>query len=382
MILIDRRLIQAFDWGLFGAFQLIPLAGMVVLYSAGFDSDSTASFLPWLSKYVPSPALVRQISFILIGLVVMMMAVALPTVWLQRSAYVLYAIIIIALIAVLLFGRVSNGSRRWLTFGPLNIQPAEAMKLALILTFARYLSRHPPPEGGYKFVSILIPLAIVGVPMLLVMKQPDLGTALMLGGIGMSMLLFVGIRRRVLVSMLVLAIGAAYPLWNMLHDYQQKRVLMLFNPETDAQGSGYHIIQSIIAVGSGGFAGKGFLRGTQSQLEFLPEHSTDFIFSVLAEEWGFIGCVVVILLYALFLYRLLRVAQRSRDLFGTLVAVGVSALIFIHVFVNIGMVIGLLPVVGIPLVLFSYGGSSLISTMFSIGVVLGISMRRFAYGKW
>jgi len=382
MILIDRRLIQAFDWGLFGAFLLIPLAGMVVLYSAGFDSDSTASFLPWLSKYVPSPALVRQISFILIGLVVMMMAVALPTVWLQRSAYVLYAIIIIALIAVLLFGRVSNGSRRWLTFGPLNIQPAEAMKLALILTFARYLSRHPPPEGGYKFVSILIPLAIVGVPMLLVMKQPDLGTALMLGGIGMSMLLFVGIRRRVLVSMLVLAIGAAYPLWNMLHDYQQKRVLMLFNPETDAQGSGYHIIQSIIAVGSGGFAGKGFLRGTQSQLEFLPEHSTDFIFSVLAEEWGFIGCVVVILLYALFLYRLLRVAQRSRDLFGTLVAVGVSALIFIHVFVNIGMVIGLLPVVGIPLVLFSYGGSSLISTMFSIGVVLGISMRRFAYGKW
>lgn len=382
MILIDRRLIQAFDWGLFGAFLLIPLAGMVVLYSAGFDSDSTASFLPWLSKYVPSPALVRQISFILIGLVVMMMAVALPTVWLQRSAYVLYAIIIIALIAVLLFGRVSNGSRRWLTFGPLNIQPAEAMKLALILTFARYLSRHPPPEGGYKFVSILIPLAIVGVPMLLVMKQPDLGTALMLGGIGMSMLLFVGIRRRVLVSMLVLAVGAAYPLWNMLHDYQQKRVLMLFNPETDAQGSGYHIIQSIIAVGSGGFAGKGFLRGTQSQLEFLPEHSTDFIFSVLAEEWGFIGCVVVILLYALFLYRLLRVAQRSRDLFGTLVAVGVSALIFIHVFVNIGMVIGLLPVVGIPLVLFSYGGSSLISTMFSIGVVLGISMRRFAYGKW
>ena len=379
MFRVDRREVRHFDWLLFAAFIAIPLSSIVVLFSAGYDPETRASVLPWLSEYVASPPLVKQVAFFAAGLIAMGIGIALPHSVLHRYAYIIFGILLLSLVAVLLFGTVVNGSRRWIALGPINLQPAEPMKLATILALGRLLSRRPPQPGGYSLREILLPAAMLIVPMALIMKQPDLGTALALGGVGTCMLLFVGIQRRVLIGAVLVGAVLSYPAWHSLHDYQQKRVLMLFNPEADSRGSGYHIIQSIIAVGSGGIVGKGFMRGTQAQLEFLPEHSTDFIFSVLAEEWGFFGCVLVLVFYLFFLFRLLRVVARSGDLFGSLVAFGIASLIFLHVVVNVGMVIGLLPVVGIPLILFSYGGSSLISTMFSIGVAMGISMRRLSY---
>mgnify|MGYP003593123464 CR=1 FL=1 len=214
----------------------------------------------------------------------------------------------------------------------------------------------------------------------LIVIQPDLGTALSIGIVGFCMVLFMGIRVRSLVTMAVAVIGVLIPFWEvLLKPYQKRRILVLFNPDVDPLGSGYHIIQSKIAVGSGLLFGKGFMQGTQTQLEFLPEHTTDFIFSVLAEEWGFVGSITLIALFLFMFYHLLRVVMRSRDLFAGLVAFGISAQIFVNAFINMAMVVGILPVVGIPLPLVSYGGTSLMSMMLSIGVVLGISMRRHLF---
>jgi rod shape determining protein RodA len=211
------------------------------------------------------------------------------------------------------------------------------------------------------------------------MKQPDLGTALSLAIVGCGQLLFVGIRPRTLLASVVFLSALAVPSWYMLHDYQQRRVLVLLDPESDPQGSGYHITQSKIAVGSGEFLGKGYREGTQTQLEFLPEHTTDFVFSVLAEEWGFVGCFFLLSVFLGLLAVMLRIAHRSRDLFACMVTIGVATQLFAHIFINIGMVIGLMPVVGIPLPLVSYGGSSMLSLMFGIGIVQGVSMRRMMF---
>jgi rod shape determining protein RodA len=223
---------------------------------------------------------------------------------------------------------------------------------------------------------MILPFLIFLIPMGLIMKQPDLGTALSIGAIGFSMVLFSGVNVRSLLLLIGIGLSALYPAWLNLHDYQKRRLLVLVDPEADPLGSGYHILQSKIAVGSGQLFGKGFLQGTQTQLQFLPEHSTDFIFSVLAEEWGFIGCLFVLALYLLLLYKLSRVVTKCRDSFSMFLVVGMIAYIYCHVMINIGMVIGLLPVVGIPLPLFSYGGSSLLSNMMAIGIALGVSVRR------
>jgi rod shape determining protein RodA len=215
--------------------------------------------------------------------------------------------------------------------------------------------------------------------MVLIMQQPDLGTAISLATVGVAQILFVGIRPKTVALIAAAGLLLSYPSWHMLHDYQQRRILVLLDPETDPQGSGYHITQSKIAVGSGSLFGKGFLQGTQTQLEFLPEHSTDFVFSVLAEEWGFIGCLFLIALFLALLASMLRVVGRSRDLFSSLLAFGITVQFFAHVVINIGMVIGLMPVVGIPLPLVSYGGSSMLSLMFGLGLVQGVSMRRMVF---
>lgn len=378
-MLIDRRLLSQFDWPLLALGLLIPCFGLVVLYSAGYDPDSAAGAISWLPAAIRSVAFEKQALFLLIGLLSLLVGLSCSPQFLARYAYVIYTLCVLALIAVLLVGTVSNGSRRWINLGFVNLQPAETMKLGLILALARFLSKSPPRAGGYRVLQLIGPFSFFVVPMALIMSQPDLGSALSLGAIGFAMILFMGIHTRSLVIMVVVVAAAIYPAWHALHPYQQRRVEVLFNPNIDPRGSGYHIIQSKIAVGSGQAFGKGYLKGTQTQLEFLPEHTTDFVFSVLAEEWGFLGCVTVLSLYFLFLFRMLRVVARSKDLFSALVVFGIGSWFFFHVSINIGMVVGILPVVGIPLPLFSYGGSAVLSSMFAIGLALGFGMRRLYY---
>ncbi|MFM1847616.1 MAG: rod shape-determining protein RodA [Pseudomonadota bacterium] len=378
-MLIDRRTISQFDWGLFLIVVLISLVGLVNLFSAGFDPDTAYRLFPWLPIEMHSHAFGRQMFFLGVGFVVLFITLAIPSQVLHRYAYIFYGVCVVLLAAVLLIGIEVNGSRRWLSFGGVNLQPAEPMKLGLILALGRYLARNPPLRGGYTLRQLLIPLGMVGVPMALIINQPDLGSALSVGIVGGAMILFMGVRPRLLVLGVVLMLVIAYPAWHSLHPYQQRRVLTLFNPDADPRGSGYHIIQSKIAVGSGGLTGKGYLSGTQTQLEFLPEHTTDFVFSVVAEEWGFFGCVAVLLMYVFLIHRLLKVVARSKDLFGGIITVGVTAVLFFHTIINVGMVIGLLPVVGIPLPLLSHGGSSIVSAMVGLGIALGVSMRRYLF---
>jgi rod shape determining protein RodA len=328
---------------------------------------------------IKSQVFLKQGIFLGAGLLVMIVALSVPTRLIRRYAYVIFGLCIIALVAVLLFGVVSHGSRRWFSLGSINFQPSEVMKLALIIGLARYLSSYPPAKGTYKFSELIVPFLMFGIPMGLIMKQPDLGTALSIGVIGFSMVLFMGIRFKALLFMFIAVLLAVIPAWYSLHDYQKRRVKVLLNPESDPQGSGWHIQQSKIAVGSGQIFGKGFLQGTQTQLEFLPERTTDFVFCVLAEEAGFAGSLFIIGLYAVFIYRLLRVALRSKEVFPALLSFGIAVMIFFHVLVNIGMVIGLFPIVGLPLPLLSYGGSALVSNLFSVGIVLGVSMRRLLF---
>jgi rod shape determining protein RodA len=364
------------DWILVAATVLIPLLGLVVLYSAGFDPNSSGKTFEWWPYAVKSPAFMKQLIFIIVGFVIMTVMALLPPPFYYRISLPMYLVGIVLLILVARYGTIVNGSRRWLTIGSTKIQPAEFMKIGVVLAMARYLSQYPPPAGGYRLKNLIIPAMIFLVPMALIIKQPDLGTSLSVGAVGGAMMLVAGVRLRTLLFLMVVGVASVVPLWYKLHPYQKNRVLALFNPDLDPKGTGYHIIQSKIAVGSGELFGKGYLEGTQTQLEFLPEHTTDFIFSVLAEEWGFVGCISVIFCYFLFLYLLLRVALKTKDFFSAFVTIGITALIFFHAFVNIGMVVGLLPVVGIPLPLFSYGGSSVISSLVGVGLVMSVSLRR------
>ncbi len=380
MFTFDRQLLTYFDWPLFAISVVIPVVGLAVLYSAGYDPDGPATFFSWFPLNLYSHAFEKQILFILIGICALILGLFFTPHFLFRFSYPFYVLCCLMLIAVIPYGIVVHGAKRWLDLGPFNFQPSEVAKLAITLTLARYISKMPPSPGGYSVKQLLVPGLITLFPMLLILKQPDLGTTIALGSVGLLMVMFMGIRVRVLVTMVLLT-GIAVPAsWHfVLQPYQKKRVTTLFNHESDKQGAGYHIIQSKIAVGSGKMFGKGFLKGTQTQLQFLPEHTTDFVFSVLAEEWGFVGCMFVLFLYFVFLSRVLRVVQRSKDLFASLVAFGIGARFFVDLVINIGMVIGLLPVVGKSLPLFSYGGSSIVSALFGIGIVLGISMRRKSY---
>lgn len=375
------RYLSHVDWALIFSTCAIPLCGLIVLYSAGYDPESEGVSIDWLGLTIQSSAFLKQLVFLGAGSLVLLLAASIPTSFFFRIAPFAYFGGIALLTAVLQFGYVSNGARRWLSIGGFNLQPAELMKLGLVLMLARYLARRPPPPGGYRVTEMIVPALLVFAPMALIAKQPDLGTALAVGAVGVGMILFMGVHLRTLLTIVTILAVMAVPAWQFLHDYQKRRVTVLFNPDADPLGSGYHIIQSKIAVGSGALFGRGYFKGTQSQLEFLPEHTTDFVFSVLAEEWGFVGAVVVLALYVLWIYRLLRVAAKARDLHSTLLVTGIISIIFFHTIINIGMVVGLFPVVGIPLPLFSYGGSSVMTTMAALGIVLGVSLRRFQFAN-
>ncbi|MBS0289238.1 MAG: rod shape-determining protein RodA [Proteobacteria bacterium] len=291
----------------------------------------------------------------------------------KQWAPFLYGIGILLLIGVLVVGTASKGAQRWIFLGPIRFQPSEFMKLVSPIMLAYYLSNKPLPVQGK---SLLVSLAIIFVPGLLIAKQPDLGTGIQVIGTGFGVLFFAGIRWRLIFSMAAIAVSALPLLWYCLHDYQRQRVLTFLSPENDPLGSGYHIIQSKIAIGSGGLYGKGWGLGTQVRLNFLPERTTDFIFSVLAEEFGFIGVCLLCLLYFAVILRGIKIMTQSYDCFSRLVAGGIVFGFFICFFINIGMVSGLLPVVGCPLPLISYGGTALVTWMTAFGMLVAIQSQQ------
>ncbi len=366
--MIDRRLFTNFDWTLYGLVILIAAIGVLNIYSA------SASY-----KLIGTPFFIKQIYWITGGLLLVVLICSIDYHLLEDVAYWIYGLLLFLLIVVLFAGRTSMGATRWLHLGFVSIQPSEPMKIVIIAVFARFFSSHPPTQGiGLR--DLAYPLLLLAGPVLLIMKQPDLGTAILVILIACTMMVYVGVKWGTIVSVLLAAIPSLFLGWHyLLREYQKNRVLNFINPERDPLGSGYHIIQSKIAVGSGGILGKGFLNGTQSHLRFLPEQHTDFAFSVFAEEWGFIGCLVMLVLYLFLVLWGLHIAGRCNDRFGSLLAVGVTAMLFWHILINMGMVIGLFPVVGVPLPFFSYGGTSMITSMVGVGILLNISMRRFMF---
>jgi rod shape determining protein RodA len=366
---IDRRLIQNFDWTLLGTALLLAGLGIVNMISAA--PEEVVSGLPATTA--------RQLVWFCAGAVAMG-AVLIPDYRvLERLALPIYLVTVVLLVVVLVAGPVIKGSQRWLAAGPFNLQPSELAKLSMLVICARMLTRRAA-VAHLSLRDLLAPALLVAVPIVLVLRQPDLGTAMLLALIAGSFLLVSRVRARSLLMLAAAGLAGAGGAWLfVLHDYQKERVLTFLDPERDPLGSAYHAIQSQIAVGSGGLLGQGFMQGPQSQLDFLPEQQTDFAFSVLAEEWGFVGAALVLLIYLTLLVRGILVARSAKEMFGAHLAIGVVAMFFWPGAINVAMVIGLAPVVGVPLPLVSYGGSSLLTCMLGIGLLMNISMRRYVF---
>ncbi len=366
--MFDRRLIENFDWGFVVIIFLIGTVGLVILYSA-LTAGNDAGVVHLLFK--------KQLIWMGAGFIIMMICLTIDFRELDKLNLLIYALCIGMLISVILFGRIGGGSRRWLVLGFVRIQPSELMKIALIISLASAYST-AVSQTGLNFRKLIKPIVLCAIPFVLIVVQPDLGTGLLLLLIAASITLFVKVEKRVFFTFFGLCLGAIPLVWFALKDYQKSRILIFLNPDRDPLGTGYHIIQSKIAIGSGMLTGKGFLKGTQNALSFLPEQHTDFIVSVLAEEWGLVGCSILLLLYFFLLFWGLNIAYNCRNMFGSILAFGVTTMIFWQIFINIGMVMGLMPVVGVPLPLVSYGGSSVITNMVGFGILLNISMRKFS----
>lgn len=337
---------------------LLILSGFFILYSASNQNFSMVE---------------KQILHISLALLIMVIAAQIPPVTYQRWAVWLYGLGMLSLIAVLIGGHIGKGAERWLNLGFMRFQPSEIMKLAIPMYLAAHCHKiHLPLPGR----TIMFSFLIIIIPAILTAKQPDLGTAILLILAGVSVLFLAGISWKLIFSTLTLFTLSLPVLWYFLHDYQRRRVLTLFNPERDPLGSGYHIIQSKIAIGSGGLFGKGWLNGTQSHLHFLPEHSTDFIFAVGGEEFGFLGTLILIVLFMLVIGRGIYITINAQDTFTRLLAGSLTLTFFASFFINMGMVTGILPVVGIPLPLISYGGSSMVTLMASFGILMSIQTHR------
>ena len=338
---------------------LLSAMGMVVLYSAGGQDLALIN---------------RQVIRLSLALLVMLVIAQINPGTLKFWAPWLFAIGLTMLIAVLLFGEMGKGAQRWLNLGFFRFQPSELMKIAVPLMTAWYLAEAALPPRGSRLLFATI---IVIVPTLLIAKQPDLGTSLLIASSGVFVLLLSGLRFKLILGVLALMAASAPIFWNyLLHGYQRQRILTFLNPESDPLGSGYHIIQSTIAIGSGGLYGKGWLNGTQSHLDFLPERSTDFIFAVFSEEFGFLGILLLLAIYIAIITRGIMIAVNAQDSFSRLVAGSITLTFFVYVFVNIGMVSGILPVVGVPLPLISYGGTSMVTIMAAFGILMSIQTHR------
>ncbi len=345
-------------WGIVLVVTAITGFGLIVLYSA-----AGGSLTPW--------ALKQGIRFVILMSVAIGLAMVRPGTW-MRLAWPIYGAVLVGLIGVELLGRIGGGSQRWLDLGFIQLQPSEFMKIAVVIVLARYY--HYLPKGYETKLNALLPaLALIALPAALVMLQPDLGTALAISFGGVVLMFLAGVRIWLFVSA-GLATVAAMPLaWSMLHDYQRKRVLIFLDPASDPRGAGYHITQSKIAIGSGGLSGKGFLNGTQSHLDYLPELQTDFAFATMAEEWGLLGGLFIIVMFGIVLAWGIGVALKARGQFQRLLALGLTATLFFYLAINMMMVMGLAPVVGIPLPLISYGGSAMMTVLILIGLIMGVA---------
>jgi rod shape determining protein RodA len=357
------------DWSIMGVTLLLWGIGILNLFSATMNGSSPSQ----------TPIYVKQALFFLMGIFLAAAVVALDyRRWLDY-AYVLYGIIVLLLATVLLFGKTISGSQRWISMGPLTFQPSELSKWVTLLVLVRFFRKRPSLDGYYTLREVMGPLGLIGVLAFLIVVEPDLGTTIILVLIAGSVLLCAGFRLRSFLKIALLLVVAFPLVWHGLEDYQRNRIMTFLDPQRDPLGAGYHVTQSKIAVGSGGLFGKGFRQGTQSQLRFLPEHHTDFAFSVWAEEWGFVGSLLLLTLFFLLLAYGMHVAYRAGDLEGRLLALGVVAFFFWPVVINTGMALGLLPVVGVALPFISYGGSSLITSLMAIGLLLNVRIRRFMF---
>jgi rod shape determining protein RodA len=334
------------------------LVGLAVLYSAsGQDFSRVGS----------------QVLNIAVAFVAMWVVANIPSHHLERLALPIFILGVVLLIGVALFGDISHGARRWLNLGVTKIQPSEIMRIAMPMMLAWFFAKK---EGKPGHVDFALSAVILVLPVFLIMKQPDLGTALLVSASGFYIIFFAGLSWRILIGGSV-AIGAMMPIfWSLLHDYQRKRIEILFDPSQDPLGDGYHTIQSVIAIGSGGFAGKGWLDGTQAQLDFLPERTTDFIFAVFSEEFGFLGNILLLILLSLIIIRGLTIANQAQSTFSRLLAGSITLTFATYVFVNMGMVSGILPVVGVPLPLMSYGGTSMVTLCIGFGILMSIQTHK------
>lgn len=365
------RMFNAIDWPLMVILSILAGIGLLVMQSAvgGTDwrfADQTRNFV--------------------VALVAMWVVAMTPPHVIMKFAVPFYVLGLVLLVGVFLFGDTSKGATRWLNLGFTRIQPSEMMKIAVPLMLAWYFQVR---EGPMRVLDFLVAVVLVMVPFILIVKQPDLGTAVLVFGAGFCVIYFAGLSFKLLIPVLIvgfIGIGAVISHqdelcddnldWVVLHDYQKHRICTLLDPSTDPLGKGFHTIQSTIAVGSGGVYGKGYMRGTQTHLDFIPERTTDFIFAVFAEEFGLYGGVMLLALYALLLARGLAIAVRAPTHFGRLLAGGLTMIFFIYVFVNVGMVTGVLPVVGVPLPLLSYGGTALLTIGIACGILMSISRYR------
>jgi rod shape determining protein RodA len=357
------RLIEHIDGPLLLITCLLMLAGLSTVYSATYDSNSR---------------LFGQIANMLVGLAVMWGVAQLPPQKLMRFAVPLYVIGVILLVCVFLFGVKVNGAKRWLPLGFMRIQPSELLKIATPLMLAWYFHKY---EAVLKLRHYAMAGLLLIIPFGLIAKQPDLGTAILVGAAGFYVIFFAGLPWKIMAGMLVAAASAAPFVWTMLHDYQRKRILTLIDPTTDPLGSGYHIIQSTIAIGSGGAFGKGWLEGTQTHLEFIPERHTDFIFAVFSEERGLLGSSILVLLYLMLIARGLMITANASTLFSRVMGGSITLSFFTYAFVNMGMVSGILPVVGVPLPFMSYGGTALVTLFCGLGILMSIQSHRMLVKK-
>jgi rod shape determining protein RodA len=369
MFKIDRRLIKNFDWLTLGVTLLITVIGILTIYSATRP----------LAEEEHSAFYIKQAIWLVLSLISLFFIVSFDYIWLSRFAIVFYILGILLLIAVFISGRTGMGAQRWLSIGPLSFQPSEFFKLTYIIMLSHYLSMIKPPLDTYSLLRTFF--VITFIPFVLLIKQPDLGTGVIVIALFIALIFARGLYKKVAVLFIIISLISLPFLgnifWEGLKDYQKSRLVAFIEPESDPTGIGYHLTQSKITVGSGQFFGKGYMQGTQGPFRFLPEKHTDFIFAVFAEEWGFFGSLILLLLYLILILRGLDTVRKAKDDFGRLLALGITAMFFIYFFVNVGMTLGLMPVVGIPLPFMSYGGTALLSNMIAIGILISIRTRRF-----